>query len=110
LPDAALERRCADFDIHPTGPLPGRGGTGATGAAAEIERRVMQPFEAIVAALERAGVNADRRSLRVRPAGLSWEFDGADLVLEFTLPPGAYATAVLRELVSADAASISRDI
>jgi tRNA pseudouridine13 synthase len=110
LPDAALERRCADFDIHPTGPLPGRGGTGATGVAAEIEGRVMQPFESTVAALERAGVNADRRSLRVRPAGLSWEFDGADLVLEFTLPPGAYATAVLRELVSADAASISRDI
>ena len=28
LPDAELERRCAEFDIHPTGPLPGRGGQG----------------------------------------------------------------------------------
>ena len=26
LPDAELERRCAEFDIHPTGPLPGRAG------------------------------------------------------------------------------------
>lgn len=109
LPDATLERRCADFDIHPTGPLPGRGGTGAARAAAEIERAVMQPFEAVVAALHCAGVDADRRSLRVRPAGLSGEFDGADLLLEFTLPPGAYATAVLRELVSAEADSISRN-
>lgn len=110
MPDAELERRCADFDIHPTGPLPGRVGTGAAGAAEEIERSVMQPFEAVVAALARAGVNAGRRSLRVRAAGLSWQFDGAELLLEFTLPPGAYATAVIRELVSADADSISRGI
>ena len=110
LPDAELERRCTDFDIHPTGPLPGRGGSRAERAAADIESRVLQPFAAVIAALQRAGVNADRRSLRVRPAGLSWQFDGADLLLAFTLPPGAYATAMLRELVSADADSISRDI
>jgi len=110
LPDVVLEQRCAAFDIHPTGPLPGRGGSGASEAAAAIERRVLEPFAPIVAALERARVDADRRSLRVRAAGLSWQFDGSDLLLEFALPPGAYATAVLRELVSAEADSISEDV
>ena len=110
LPDPVLEQRCADFDIHPTGPLPGRGASGVERAAAELEGSVVQPHETIVASLHRAGVDADRRSLRVRPAGLCREFDGTDLLLEFALPPGAYATAVLRELVSAEADSISKGI
>jgi tRNA pseudouridine13 synthase len=110
LPDAELERRCAVFDIHPTGPLPGRGESGVAGGAAAIEQSVLEPLAPVVAALGRAGVDADRRSLRVRAAGLSWRWDGGDLRLEFALPPGAYATALLRELVSVEANSISEDI
>jgi tRNA pseudouridine13 synthase len=109
--DAELEQRCAIFDLHPTGPLPGRprgrSGAGVAGAAAEIEAAVLEPSAPIVAALQRAGVAADRRSLRIRPAGLDWRIEGADLVLEFALPPGAYATAVLRELVLTDPDTIS---
>jgi len=109
LPDAELDRRCATFDIHPTGPLPGGGGKRPRGAAAAIEETVLEPHLGIVAALERARVDASRRSLRVLPAGMAWQFDGAELLLEFSLPPGAYATALLRELVLADPASISED-
>lgn len=108
--DAELEQRCAAFDIHPTGPLPGgaRGRSGASvAAAAEIEESVLQPYAHVAAALQGAGVDADRRSLRVLPAGLDWQVHGTDLVLEFALPPGAYATAVLRELVLTEPATIS---
>ena len=111
LPDTQLERRCAEFDIHPTGPLPGRsskrGRGGAGGEAAAVEQLVLGSHAALVEALQRGGVDADRRSLRVRPAGLAWELDGPGLVLEFTLPPGAYATSVLRELVLTDPGTIS---
>jgi tRNA pseudouridine13 synthase len=33
---------------------------------------------------------------------LEWALDGAVLTLSFSLPPGAYATSVLRELMKAD--------
>jgi tRNA pseudouridine13 synthase len=101
LPDPVLERRCAEFDIHPTGPLPGRGGKRPTRAAAEYEERVLAADRALIEALERAGVEAARRSLRLRPAGFAWNRDGEVLELAFELPPGAYATSVVRELVSA---------
>ena len=54
------------------------------------------------AGLEQAGLNQERRALRLRPAGLSWRWieaaEGAALELDFVLPAGAYATVVLAEL------------
>jgi tRNA pseudouridine13 synthase len=109
-PDPGLDRRCAAFDLHPTGPLPGRGDGGAAGEAAAVEERILEPYEGTVAALRRAGVGSSRRTLRVVPAGLSWQLDGTTLALEFSLPAGAYATALLRELVSDDSATISEGV
>ena len=100
LPDESLDRRCAEFDIHPTGPLPGRGGMRPKRDAATFEERIMDADRALVEALERAGLDAARRSLRLRAAGLEWRIEGDRLELAFELPPGAYATSVLRELVS----------
>ena len=49
--------------------------------------------------LERAGLEQERRALRVRPGGFTWQWEAADvLVLSFSLPPGSYATAVLQQL------------
>jgi len=113
LPDPELERRCAGFDIHPTGPLPGRGGkrgsSALSGEAAALEQAVLQPMDGLLKGLEAAGVEADRRSLRVLPSGLDRQWEDACLTLEFSLPPGAYATSVLRELVSAEPDTISED-
>ena len=57
--------------------------------------------------LERAGLKQERRALRLRPDALAWRWLGDDaLELRFGLPPGCYATTVLRELGEvADAAS-----
>lgn len=50
--------------------------------------------------LIKAGLKADRRSLRLVVSELTWEWAGDDaLVLQFSLPPGSYATSVLREIV-----------
>jgi len=54
---------------------------------------------AMRAGLEAAGVEHERRALRLRPADLRWEWlDDTSLQLSFSLPPGAYATVVLAEL------------
>jgi tRNA pseudouridine13 synthase len=111
LPDADLERRCAAFDIHPTGPLAGRNkGLLPGGAAADLEQAVLEADEPLLAGLQRAGAEAARRSLRLTVRSLGWEWEGPDPVLEFALPAGGYATAVLRELVSLEPASISDDV
>lgn len=99
--DEALARRLADFDIHPTGPLWGRGPLRSQDDAAALELRVLEGPEclALREGLERAGLEQERRSLRLRPAGLAWRWLGdGGLELGFELPAGAYATVVLAEL------------
>ena len=108
MPDAELERRCVGFDIHPTGPLPGKGGRLlAERAALEIETTALAVCEPVISGLTAAGLEAARRSLRLYPAGFDWAWEGTDLVLSFELPAGGYATGVLRELVSTAEGTIS---
>ena len=41
----------------------------------------------------------ERRALRLIPGDIAWSWPAVDeLLLEFSLPSGSYATAVLREL------------
>ena len=107
MPDPVLTRRCEEFDIHPSGPLPGSGEKQVEREAAEIEHSVLEPYETLIDNLARAGLKAARRALRLVPKGMEWERNGDDLMLKFELPPGAYATSVLRELVTTDPVSIS---
>jgi len=94
-----LEERLAQGDLHPTGPLPGRGGMAPAAAAAQLEAEALEPFTSLVEALVAAGVDAQRRALRVLPRELEWAWQDGDLRLSFLLPRGAFATAVLREVV-----------
>jgi len=96
-----LAARLAAFDIHPSGPLWGRGELRTQANAAELERRVLANDEALAlrAGLEVAGLLQERRALRLRPTNLQWRWLDADVLeLAFSLPPGAYATVVLAEL------------
>ncbi|MEN5118348.1 tRNA pseudouridine(13) synthase TruD [Luteimonas sp. TWI662] len=97
----ALAVRAAAHDIHPTGPLWGRGETRAVGAAREIEMAALADARAraLREGLERAGLSQERRATRLLPGTLAWAWQGeAVLQLAFALPPGCYATAVLAEL------------
>jgi len=99
IPDTVIEDRCKRLDIHPTGPLPGEGGTQPVGDAATLEQGVLQKWPELVEVLITQRVKASRRALRLYPAGLEWDIDGSDLELTFALPPGSYATTVLREIL-----------
>ncbi len=68
--------------------------------ALALEQNVLAPYADCIASLDRFGVDAERRSLRLRVEGLSWEIQQDNLLLEFSLPAGAYATVVLRELIN----------
>ena len=97
----ALQARLDAFDIHPTGPLWGEGELRSGDVAREVELAAMQGDSAtrLRNGLERAGLKQERRALRLQPSELRWQWlDDAALELRFALPPGCYATTVLREL------------
>jgi len=116
--DAELQRRLASFDIHITGPLPGETDSKdkyvSYGKAADIEDAVCKQYATLLEGLRHFGVKATRRPLRFRPQELKWhwqtetntnkkegaETDGqaGNLILEFSLARGVYATSLLREL------------
>ncbi len=98
-PDDALRRRLADGDIHPSGPLWGRGELPTRGQARRLEQDSAAARQDLADGLERAGLEQDRRPLRLQPGGMRWQWhDAATLELAFRLPPGAYATTLVREL------------
>lgn len=96
-----LLRRLDAFDIHPTGPLWGRGELRTQDAAAACEQSALAEGDApaLKRGLEKAGLEQERRALRLRPGRMSWQWLATDaLEFRFELPAGAYATAVLAEL------------
>ena len=99
--DDALAARLAAFDIHPSGPLWGKGELRSRDDARALESAVIEASDApaLARGLERAGLRQERRALRLRPLDLAWDRPAPDaLRLRFDLPPGTYATAVLAEL------------
>ncbi len=105
--DAAVEQQRADaFEISPTGVLFGSRASWASGEPGEIEKVVAAEFDATPESLQEAGkacgFRGERRALRVKLENPDWSIQGNALTVSFTLPPGAYATNVLRELMKTE--------
>lgn len=97
-PDAAVLERCAQLDVHPTGPLCGGGDARVTADALQVERQTLAPWRVWIDALVALRVQQQRRALRVAARELQWTYAGDALTLRFRLTRGAFATAVLREI------------
>ena len=104
---ADIEKRIAAGQLHPTGPLWGRGKPTSLAEAQAFELGVLEGEDFWQAGLEQAGLEQERRALRLPVRKMQWQWlEDKTLQLQFALPPGAYATSVLRELaVIANAAS-----
>jgi tRNA pseudouridine13 synthase len=109
-PDDTVRQRLAGLEVHPTGPLWGRGRSLAAGTCRELEARCLDQFSGLRAGLEAAGMKAERRALRARAERLSWCWpEPGVLDLRFRLPAGSYATALLRELGEFASAAIVQE-
>ena len=101
--DAAREApRCAAFEISPSGPVYGTKMASPGGAPGAIEARVLAgtgltPADFAVPGVDR--FEGERRPLRVPVGEPVCRVEGADLLLEFSLPRGAYATCLLAEVM-----------
>ena len=99
--DEDIQRRVRDKAIHPSGVLWGNQPSMAAGAALAIENQIADSLSEFAAGLATANLETSRRPFRLCPDHLDWNFDAAGTMrLSFVLPSGAYATTVLRELVT----------
>jgi tRNA(Glu) U13 pseudouridine synthase TruD len=96
--DDELRRRLRIFDIHPSGPLWGRGDLPSKGQALQHELDVSREFAAVADLLAAQGLTQERRALRCAIRELSVEREANTLSLSFLLGRGQFATAVLREI------------
>ena len=91
-----------------SGPMWGRGRSNAPETVREFEQPILSDWQDWTNALEFNGLQQERRDLVLHPEDLSWRWlvsdsdkadsIGDDLELSFTLPSGAFATSVLREV------------
>jgi tRNA pseudouridine13 synthase len=100
--DDELRRRLAEFDIHPSGPLWGRGAPETQGQALQHELEVSRDLAAVADLLAAEGMSQERRALRCAIRDLSAEREASTLTLSFSLGRGQFATAVLREICEFD--------
>lgn len=98
--DLSVVDRIARHDLHPTGPLWGQGEVPTKGEVAKFESEVVGNIPILPEGLARFGMRQQRRALRLIPHELTWNFEqGNELRLEFVLPSGSFATALLREIL-----------
>lgn len=100
--DEKIIQRLKEHDIHPSGPLWGRGELLSKDTVFEIENKLPDNFKVFDLGLKNARLDQDRRSLRLSVKDLQWNYDKNEnlLKLSFFLPAGGYATSVLREIVA----------
>ncbi len=107
--DADIKQRFKEHDIHPSGPLWGRGELLSKLEVATLEQRLpamSDEFKIFDTGLKNARLDQERRSLRLSVKELQWQYDKKNklLNLSFFLPAGGYATSVLREIVKCSSA------
>jgi tRNA pseudouridine13 synthase len=105
--DADLTERAERLDLHPTGVLWGAGDSRAASEAVQYERALAEHHEALCEGLVQAGVALSRRALRMRLDQPRLVCEEGVAQLDFHLPRGSFATAVLRELIAHPALTLS---
>ncbi len=108
---AAEQIRCDAFEISPTGPLVGYRMTFPEGRPLVLEQEALATVNLTAADFRQSGkmrVKGARRPLRVKPGDIDLaagvDEHGAHITVAFTLPAGAFATVLLRELMKTELA------
>jgi tRNA pseudouridine13 synthase len=99
--DETLAERCRRLEIHPTGPMWGKGAPATGARVLELESRLADEHPKLCALCVAAGMSQERRSLRLAVRDLYCEPEDDAVLLGFRLARGGFATALLRELVEA---------
>ena len=100
--DPTLIERAAQLDLHPTGPMWGRGAPATQHRIAELESRVATQFQPACDLTAAAAMDPERRALRLAVRDFTWSREPDSIVVSFRLTRGSFATTVLRELIDSE--------
>lgn len=90
--------RIKAHDISPASPLPGKSKQMVRNVAFEIINEIYADWQPWLAGLEKQGLEEAWRANILHADNLEYTIHDNMVTLSFTLPAGAYATAVLREM------------
>ena len=93
---AQLQQRLAQQDVLLTAPLIGE----EEKSAVDFEHEIFAQHQALFALMRQERMKAARRPILMHPQYFQWQFELNGLRLQFALPAGSYATALIRELVN----------
>ena len=93
---AQLQQRLAQQDVLLTAPLIGE----EDKSAVDFENEIFAQHQALFALMRQERMKAARRPILMQPQQFQWQFEPNGLRLQFALPAGSYATALIRELVN----------
>ena len=93
---AQLQQRLAQQDVLLTVPLIGE----EEKSAVDFENEIFAQHQALFALMRQERMKAARRPILMQPQQFQWQFEPNGLRLQFDLPAGSYATALIRELVN----------
>lgn len=93
-----LQQRLAQQDVLLTAPLIGE----EEKSAVDFENEIFAQHQALFALMRQEHMKAARRPILMQPQQFQWQFEPNGLRLQFALPAGSYATALIRELVNVE--------
>jgi len=93
---AQLQQRLTQQDVLLTAPLIGE----EEKSAVDFENEIFAQHQALFALMCQERMKAARRPILMQPQQFQWQFEPNGLRLQFDLPAGSYATALIRELVN----------
>lgn len=94
--DVGLQKRAI------TAPMTGDNALPTTADAEQFELNVVEQEPDLLAVIRDNRMRHDRRLIRLLPQAMTWSHDTDTLTVSFFLPAGAFATAVMREVVIAN--------
>lgn len=102
-----IQEEITNFQAHPTAPLYGSKVPLAEGRVGEIEQQILNEeklklSDFTVPKMPKLGSHGLRRAIRFKVWDTSVEHTDQGLLLEFSIPKGCYATAVLREVMKTE--------
>jgi len=99
-----IDERIKNFEVHPTSPLFGSKVPFAGGKTGEMEQKILDEEgvtleEFKVPKMPKLGSHGLRRAVRFKIWDASAKATDEGVLVEFSIPKGCYATAVLREIM-----------
>lgn len=100
---AVVKRDQCAIDAEETGPLYGRSRDPQPG-----EATLPESLKSWMGVLAKNRIKVGERKLWLQPLEFTWQREDNDYRVSFTLPPGCYATSVLREILNYEDGSVGR--